>query len=82
MEYLRSSSFLPESLVRIVGTAQRVSSEVFAVRISRAVAEEFRSAFTLQLAKVGFDANYELTTEGRLLEELIDRFFVYGGSGE
>jgi hypothetical protein len=27
------------------------------------------------LAKVGFDANYALTSEGRMLEELIDRFY-------
>ena len=30
--------------------------------------------FTTRLAKVGFDANYDPTREGAMLEELIDRF--------
>lgn len=38
------------------------------------MAEEFRNIFTERLAKIGFDENYELTTEGRMLEDLIDKF--------
>ncbi len=41
---------------------------------SAATAEEFREAFTEQLAKVGFDESYEPTAGGNLLEDLIDRF--------
>ena len=37
-------------------------------------AEQFRDAFSEQLARVGFDENYEPTAEGTMLEELIDRF--------
>jgi hypothetical protein len=39
-------------------------------------AEEFRSAFTNQLATVGFDERNEPTAEGKLLEDLIDRFYT------
>jgi len=31
-----------------------------------------------RLAQVGFDENYEPNREGRILEGLIDRFFIGG----
>ena len=44
--------------------------------LSAVAAEEFRGKFTEELARVGFDKNYEITAEGEVLENLIDRFFV------
>lgn len=38
------------------------------------VSEEFRSLFTLKLAKSGFDKNYALNINGIVLERLIDIF--------
>ncbi len=38
-------------------------------------AEQLRGYFTLRLARVGFDADYRVTEEGRILEGLIDRLF-------
>jgi hypothetical protein len=75
-EYLRLSSFLPASLAQIVDGVKPESDGAVVIGVSPAVAEEFRSAFSDRLAKVGFSLNYELTDEGRTLEELIDRFFV------
>lgn len=74
-EYLRQSSFLPASLAEIVQAIESGADEAGELRVSRETAEKFRSAFTDQLAKVGFDSDYEPTDEGRILEELIDRFF-------
>jgi hypothetical protein len=76
VEYLRQSSFLPASLGQIVEAAAPAEDGARVLRISREVAEEFRSAFTDQLAKVGFGADYGPTSDGRILEELIDRFFL------
>ena len=39
-------------------------------------AETIRGALTVELARCGFDADYEPTTEGRLIEDLIDDLFV------
>ena len=39
-------------------------------------AETVRDALTAELAKVGFDADYELTAEGRLIEGMIDALFI------
>ncbi|WP_428149841.1 hypothetical protein [Brevundimonas sp.] len=39
-------------------------------------AEVVRDALTTELATVGFDPEYELTAEGRLIEDLIDALFI------
>lgn len=39
-------------------------------------AETVREALTKELARVGFDPDYELTVEGRLIESLIDALFI------
>jgi hypothetical protein len=76
MEYLQRSAFLPAPLVRFVNAAQPEGDQACVIRVPRGVAEEFRSAFSDQLAKVGFGPDYEPTSEGRVLEELIDLFFL------
>ena len=38
--------------------------------------EIVRGALTEELARRGFDANYEPTAEGRLIQDMIDDFFV------
>jgi hypothetical protein len=78
-EYLKSAPFLSASLKQIVETAEIARDETRSLIASRDEAEELRSAFTDRLAEVGFDADNELTAEGGLLEELIDRF--YSGEG-
>jgi len=80
VEYLREASFLPPHLAEIVRSAQLASDGSFSLHVSREVAEGFRSALTDQLAKTGFDVDYEVTGEGRMLEELIDRFYVGDGT--
>ena len=46
------------------------------LRLRRAMTEPIRAALTVQLAEIGFDENYNLTAEGALIEDLIDRLFV------
>ena len=74
--YLRNTRFLPSSLLELINAARHRDGDQYELNISPQISEEFRSAFTNQLAKVGFDANYGLTREGEILEELIDVFFV------
>ena len=75
-EFLKFAPFLPPPLVEILRTAAPVSDARIAIELSGDAAESFGEALTLRLAQVGFDADYALTDEGRMLEELIDRFFV------
>jgi len=46
------------------------------LNVDSAIAEQVREELTNCLAEVGFDEKYELSEEGRILEDLIDLFFV------
>ncbi|HLF12795.1 MAG TPA: hypothetical protein VJA26_16445 [Gammaproteobacteria bacterium] len=73
--YLRNTDFLPASLAQLIEAAQFISDDKYALSVPRDIAEQFRSTFTDRLAKVGFGADYEPTSEGKVLEDLIDRFY-------
>jgi NitT/TauT family transport system substrate-binding protein len=73
--YLKNARFLPQSLLEMVQSAAAAINERHQLTVSLNVAEQFRSAFTDRLAKVGFDASHEPTSEGKVLEELIDQFY-------
>ena len=73
-DYLEGAGFLPPVLLACLRGAQWRSATVGSLELPPATAEEFRGAFTEQLAKVGFGDAYEPTAEGKLLEDLIDRF--------
>ena len=44
--------------------------------ISDVLADELRDCCTDRLDEVGSDENYELTADGRKLDELVDKLFV------
>lgn len=75
-QFLRNATFLPEALRRTLDEVLPAGQGACDLLVTTALAEELRSSFTDRLADVGFDAAYELTDEGRSLEELIDRFYV------
>lgn len=56
---------------RIVETLQEPSFE-----LDTDAAETVRDELTALLLTVGFDADYELTAEGRIIEDLIDALFI------
>jgi len=72
--YFANAQFLPVDLAGIVSEAKAVDDGTRLLTIDNATAERFRDEFTMRLAKVGFGADYEPTREGKLLEDLIDRF--------
>jgi hypothetical protein len=72
--YLTNTQFLPDDLSRLVCAANSGDGDARLLEVDGATAEVFRDEFTARLAKVGFDQNYEPTREGKLLEDLIDRF--------
>lgn len=73
LKYLCSADF-----VRMDYFISSVCSKLTAkcVDVDDDLAEAYRSIFTQRLAEVGFDSDYCLTAEGRMLERLIDRFQV------
>ena len=76
VHYLVNAKFLGPPQIEAVRAAESTSDGSAVMRLSHSSAEEFREIFTIELARVGFDANYELTAEGRILEDLIDFFHV------
>jgi len=75
LTYLKGTNFLPAELARIIADAHTVGKDRYVLHLSREILEQFREAFTLRLARVGFGPDSEPTTEGKMLEDLIDRFF-------
>lgn len=74
--YLRNAAFLPDELARIIKAAKDVEDNGILISLSPQMSERFREVFTEHLAKVGFDEAYEPTSEGKVLEALIDRFYI------
>jgi len=74
--YLRNATFLPDELARIVNAAKDGEGNGVVISLSQEMSERFREVFTEHLAKVGFDEAYEPTSEGKVLEALIDRFHM------
>lgn len=74
IEYLRNALFLAPELQREVRQWYSGEDPVDTIEVSESLAEELRSSFTEQLARTGFDDSYNLTSEGALLERLIDNF--------
>ena len=70
---LLSRGELREFLSKIQET---VPSGNISIRLNRAEAERVRDYLTTQLAAVGFDEEYRPNQQGRIIEELIDRFYV------
>lgn len=46
------------------------------IQIGEDAADEIRDWVMDKQAQIGFDINYELTPEGKILEELIDAFYI------
>lgn len=74
VDYLKTAGFLSQALLECLRDVRWRSDVSRTLELSTVTAEEFREAFTEHLAKVGFDEAYEPTTDGKLLEDLIDRF--------
>lgn len=72
--YLKNTAFLPASLARLVDSAKAINPKSYALSIPHDTADKFRSALTERLARAGLGADYELTGEGKTIEDLIDRF--------
>lgn len=54
----------------------QLDNDKYLIKISEDQADEMRDLCEEQLQIAGFDEKYEFTVEGKILESLIDRFFV------
>ncbi|MPT35427.1 MAG: hypothetical protein E2604_10145 [Flavobacterium sp.] len=54
----------------------RKENQSVIIEVDEATADEIRDWASEKLQEKGFDENYELTPEGKILEELIDVFYI------
>ena len=73
---LLSSGGLPDKLLEKVLQASPQGRGFYILEVSDDEADEIRDYCGEQLLKRGFDENYDPTKAGRLLESLIDKFYV------
>jgi len=76
MEYLKQLTSGDESFTGLLRSQTISPSGKVAVRLRPFEAEQLRDRLTTELASRGFDENYSPNNLGRMLEALIDRFFV------
>lgn len=46
------------------------------IKVNKYIADDIREIALDELEIIGFDINYELTKEGKIIEKLIDLFYV------
>jgi hypothetical protein len=63
------------SLMNIIEQSTKEKGK-FLIDIDNVLADEIRDLCSEQLQKSGFDENYNLNEEGKMLEKLIDIFYV------
>jgi hypothetical protein len=70
-EYLKYN--LPETLTSLTNKVKDFNLSLTLLEVDNSVVDEDWAGERLQ--KVGFDGDYSLTKEGKILEELIDLFY-------
>ncbi len=73
--YLHEAPFLSNDHRYLLSTANQLD-DAYILEISKTNADEIRDCLGERLQLVGFDKEYDLTTEGEILEGLIDKFFI------
>ena len=73
--YLCKAPFLPDRLRQLFFLTER-EENAYMLNISEDQADEIRDLCGEQLQLVGFDEKYDPTPEGKLLEDLVDKFYI------
>jgi hypothetical protein len=73
--YLCKASFLPDRLRQLFFLTKR-EENAYKLNITEDQADEIRDLCGEQLQLVGFDEKYDLTPEGEMLENLVDKFYI------
>ena len=72
-QYLHKINFISDNYIVISNSKEK---DFLILECSEDQADDIRDKCSEKLQLVGFDEKYELTPEGKILEDLIDKFFV------
>ena len=73
--YVCQAHFLNNKYKKLVFSAKKYYN-TYLITISEDQADAIRDLCGEQLQTVGFNEKYELTQEGKILESLVDKFFI------
>jgi len=73
--YICHSSFINNKYKNLFSPSQLYHNK-YLITISEDQADVIRDLCGEQLQIIGFDEKYELTAEGKILESLVDKFFI------
>ena len=74
-KYLCEALFLPDKLRQLFFLIER-KENTYLLNIAEDEADEIRDLCGEHLQLVGFDEKYEPTAEGKILEDLVDKFYI------
>lgn len=61
---------------RTIFDSKKIEKDMVIIELSENQADEIRDKCGEKLQIVGFDEKYDLTQEGKILESLIDKFYI------
>jgi hypothetical protein len=75
-DYLINNCLLQkEDLTKLLSTGKEQFNS-FIIELSEDKIDELRDICSDKLQEIGFDEDYELTNDGKMLEELIDLLYI------
>jgi len=74
--YIIDSDFIPHAFLLNLKDALINEDGKYLLEINETKSDEFRDLLIERLQLRGFDANYKITSEGMILERLIDKFYI------
>jgi agmatine/peptidylarginine deiminase len=75
-EYECLTKFLPENLIMLTQSHAKQKEEKYQLELNDEELDTLRDLVGEQLQILGFDESYDLTEEGKILESLVDKFFI------
>jgi hypothetical protein len=76
LDYLKQLVSHDYTLAGLLISKKVANGHKITIRLGRAEAEQLRDYLTTRLSRVGFNKDYSPNEQGRLLENLIDRFYL------
>jgi len=76
INYIYHLAQFDEAISRLIKVNHKSTTRSATIKLSPSEAEELRETLTIKMAELGFDQEYILNKQGKMLEKLIDRLLV------
>lgn len=76
LDYLQQLALRDATIASVLKLPTSAGPGRATIQLGQDEAEQLRESLTRQLAEIGFDEKYRLNDQGKMLEKLIDRFYL------